>query len=115
MSSIKDIGGLNPDVQKMLKNERSTKASSNSKTAKSDEKVNSAEIKDSATISDQAKELLATESETERFVSSIKNAETTSRNEIVELKTAVNSGKYSDPKVIDKIVEKLLDLPNFIG
>ncbi len=59
-------------------------------------------------ISDKAKELLALKNEAGAMVDKVKQAETLSSDEIVEIKQRISSQYYFDSAVIDKIVDRLL-------
>ena len=68
---------------------------------------------DKALISSAAQRLLNIKSEAVQFTDEVKDAKTISDAEIDAIKERIASDFYFDPEVIDKIVDKLVALPNF--
>ena len=58
-------------------------------------------------------EVEAIKSEAVQFTDEVKDAKTISEAEIDAIKERIASDFYFDPEVIDKIVDKLVALPNF--
>ena len=115
MAGIIDIFKIASSANQANRSEEIQKA--NEKTVNSQPEKTSpaaAEGTDKAQISDAARELLSLKLESPKYVDDIKNSATISETEVDQLKNKVENNFYKDPEVIDKIVDKLLDLPNFL-
>lgn len=115
MGSIKDIISLSPDVNRLAKNQDVKKV----KTDKQDDKVKSASDKetqqDKLQISDAARELLSLRMEAADYMDEVKSAQTLSDQEVEKIKDKIENKYFTEPEVIDTIVDKLLALPNYIN
>ncbi len=113
MTDIKNIHNLADQSKNIEKTEAARKKSvKHKKTAETTEtgKIH----KDDVKISAAAKELLTLRAEAKKYVEQVKNTRTLTDQEVVELKQKIESKYYFKKDVIDKIVGKLLDLPNYI-
>lgn len=117
MGPIKNIAGMPANINKADKNTEMKKVDEG-KTQKKNEAVGkSASSKDRLEISSDAKDLLTmrTEANDPRFIKEVMDAETLDAAELASIKERMDEGYYSNPEVIDHIVDKLLDLPNLIS
>lgn len=64
-------------------------------------------------ISQTAKEQLVLRAEAERYLKMVEQQEGISPDKVAELKQKISDNDYLKEKVIDKIVDKLLNLPGF--
>ncbi|RLD16065.1 hypothetical protein DRI50_02800, partial [candidate division KSB1 bacterium] len=64
-------------------------------------------------ISKAAREQLMLRAEAERYLKQVEQQEEISPEKVAELKQKVSENYYLKEKVIDKIVDKLLNLPGF--
>ncbi len=71
---------------------------------------------DSLEISSTAREMLLmnVEANNPRFIKELLDAETLDTAEMEAIKKRITEGFYSDPEVVDKIVDKLFEMPNFV-
>lgn len=114
MADIKNIHNLADQAKNIEKSEaaagkKSVKHKKTGETSKND-KVQ----KDDVKISVAARELLTLRTEAKKYVDQVKNTRTLTGQEVDELKQKIESRYYFKMDVIDKIVDKLLDLPNYI-
>ncbi|WP_456408437.1 hypothetical protein [Caldithrix abyssi] len=72
-------------------------------------KTSGAQVK----ISDSARELMKLRAEAERYLKMVEEKETLSAEELEEIQARLQSNHYLREEVIDKIIDKLLDLPGF--
>lgn len=70
---------------------------------------------DQARISDTARNLLSLRMDARKYLDETKQGETLSENEIAQLKQKIENKYFVSDDVIDKIVDKLADLPNFLN
>ncbi len=64
-------------------------------------------------ISDKAKEMIKLRAEAEKYLKMIEGKETLSQEKLDEIQNKLKTNQYLREEVIDKIVEKLVNLPNF--
>lgn len=86
-----------------------TKAGKKSVEKSSEKGPKDAQVK----ISDSAKELMKLRAEAERYLKMIEEKETLSADKLAEIQNKVKSNEYLREEVIDKIVDKLINLSNF--
>ncbi len=113
MSGIQNIFGINPKASQIknsdrVRNEETQKDSPSKKVTKSKK-----DVRDQAQISSEGRGLLHLEKEAKEYVSAVKEAQTLSDAEIEQLRAKIGKNYTKDPTIIDAIVEKLLQLPNF--
>ncbi len=115
---IDQFGALANDNQKSEKVQKKNrlknvdkKATATSKTASG--KENGAPPVAKVEISQAAKEQLLLRAEAERYLKQIEQHESLDPDKVQELKQKVSDNFYLKEKVIDKIVDKLLNLPGF--
>ena len=116
MGAINNIFGLPPGMNKTDKSKNVGGAgneSANKAKARKAGDVSDASGYDKAQISSAAQKLLTIKSEAVQFTAEVKEAKTISNAEIDAIKEKIASDFYFDPEVIDKIVDKLVVLPNF--
>jgi len=110
MGFIKTIlGSASPDVNKV----DSKKIGSNPKAARSQKTESADRTGDKANISGQGRELYNIRQEASQYTGLITNTEVLTNQEIDSIKGKIASNYYFDSEVIDKVVDKLLTLPNF--
>jgi hypothetical protein len=113
MGSINNILGMPPELNKAGNNREVRKATSgNGKEAKTGT-VSSKVSSDKAEISSVGRELLTLKMQAAEYTEDVKKAETISQVEIDAIKEKIASNYYFDPEVIDKVVDKLIALPNY--
>ena len=66
-------------------------------------------------ISQSAKEMLALRAEAERYLKHVQQEGGISSQEVEELKSRISKNYYLKEEIINKIVDKLLNLPGFSG
>ncbi len=115
MAGIHDILGIPPEAQRVNKNDdirqqRIAKNTQSSKTSKDDHK----NVQDQAQISSEARELLALKQEVKQYLDEVNSASTLSENDIQQIKQKIETKYFLDDDVINKIVDKLANLPNFL-
>ncbi len=71
--------------------------------------------KDQAQISESARNLLSLRRDAKRYLDEVKQGESLSENDIERLKQKIENKYFVTDDVIDKIVDKLTDLPNFLN
>lgn len=113
MSSIQNLYGITPEGNRVNKKDdiKQQRVAKNGKTDKADHKP----VNDNAQISTKAKELLTLRLEARKYIDEIKKSETLTANDLEQLKAKIEQKYFTDPEVIDKIVDELLNLPNFLG
>lgn len=116
MGSIKNIPGM-PQGQGPRKNEgpagaRKTGGEKAYDLSKSADR--SASQADKAEISSTARELLNLKIAGQKYLPEIRDAKPYSRQEIEEIRRKVAEDYYDNPEVIEDIVERLVELPNFL-
>lgn len=114
MGSINSIFGLPTELNKAGNSKEARKAGSGSgkdqKVSKVEQKAASA---DKAEISSVGRELLTLKMQASAYTEEVKQARTISESEIEAIKERIASDYYFDPEVIDKVVDKLIALPNY--
>lgn len=104
-----------PDPKKTESNHKSAKTghASHAKDV-GDSKVNNSS-KDQVNISDAGRELLSLKSEAAKYLQDVKDTEVLSVEQVDSIKEKIASKYYFDPEVINKIVDKMISLPNFFN
>lgn len=111
MGLIKNVlGSSSPDINKV--ESRKIRTPQRGQTSFS-AGVASASGADKADISSVGRELLNIRLEAAGFTSLVEKAETIDTQEIEAIKEKIAANYYFDSEVIDKVVDKLLTLPNF--
>ena len=116
MGPIKDISGLSQNLKKLDKQNETRKVDlkkDKSKVDKNDTQVST--NNDKAEISEAGRTLLNAKTESINYIKQVENTRTLSEGELDEIKEKVNSGYYFDQKVVEKIAEKLIELPNYLN
>lgn len=115
MSGIHDILGIPPEARRVNKNDdiKQQRIAKNAHSAKTSKDGHTA-VNDQAQISPEARELLALRQEVKQYLDEIKATDTLSEQDIKQIKQKIESKYFLDDKVIDKIVDKLAKLPNFL-
>lgn len=114
MGPIKDISGLSQNLKKLDKQSDARKIDSKKDTGKVAKGNLVTSENDTAEISDAGRTLLNAKSEAVNYLNQVENTRLINDAELEEIREKVNSGYYFDQKVIDKIAERLLELPNFL-
>jgi len=114
MASIEDIVKISPELNKLNKSDNLKRLSQ--KNSANSEKTESVTVNrhDSAQISSAAIERLNSQTEAIQFSEVVKKAETLDPQELEKIRERIESRYYLDTKVIDKIVDKLAELPNYL-
>ncbi len=115
IDKIMQLGGLAGDDKKSNRVEKKNtgkkvthkKSELTSHTEKSSTKGKTVQVD----ISSSAKELLTLRAEAERYLKHVELQEGISSEEVKELKEKIAQNYYLKEEIIDKIVDKLLDLP----
>ena len=113
---IKSIFGASSDSNKIDKNNESRKIKPSDKPTPAAASSKSSYVRssdDKAEISSSGRELLAMKNESAQYTNDVKEAESLSNTEINVIKEKVADNFYFKSEVIDKVVEKILALPNF--
>jgi len=114
MGSINTILGMPPELNKPGNAKEARKAGSgNGKDAKTSEIKQASASADKAEISSVGRELLTLKMQAVNYTEEVKQASTISKGEIEAIKERIASNYYFDPEVIDKVVDKLIALPNY--
>ena len=114
MASINNVLGIPPELNKSSSSKEARKAGSGiGKEAKASEMRQTSTSSDKAEISSVGRELLTLKMQAANYSSEVKQAQTISQTEIEAIKERIASNYYFDPEVIDKVVDKLVELPNY--
>ncbi len=115
MGPIKDISALAHNLKKLDKQNETRKVDSKKDSDKIDKQSAIGAEKDRAEISDAGRSLLSVKTEADRYLTLIENTNIVADEEIEEIREKVMLNYYSTEEVIDKITEKLLNLPNYVS
>ncbi len=115
MGPIKDIAALAHNLKKLDKQNETRKVDSKKDSDKIDKQTSIGAEKDRAEISDTGRSLLSVKIEAEKYLTLIENTNIVDDEEIEEIREKVMMNYYSKAEVIEKITEKLLDLPKYIS
>lgn len=115
MGPIKDISGLSQNLKKLDKQNESRKVDNKKDTGKVEKNDQVASEHDKAEISDAGRTLLSAKTEATNYIKHVENTRLVSETELQEIKEKISSGYYFDKKVVDKIAERLLELPNYLN
>lgn len=114
MAGINNLLNISASGNKISRNEDLKKTAANKNEQKTGNTANVSDRKDQAQISDAARSLLSLRIDAQQYVDEIEQSKTLSDNDVKELKQKINNKYFVDDVVIDKIVDKLIDLPNFL-
>lgn len=113
MSGITDFFKVSSASVKIQKNEDLKKPSETRAESKTEKSVSSNSRADQAEISQKAWGLLNLRMDARKYLDAVDNSETLSAHEVAQLKQKMESRYFINDAVVDQIVDKLLDLPNF--
>ncbi|MCD6374144.1 MAG: hypothetical protein J7L94_01370 [Caldisericaceae bacterium] len=114
LSNLAGLGNSADRPDKVNKKNNVRQADNSKASQKGVEKSSENSPKDAhVKISDSAKELMKLRAEAERYLKMIEEKETLSADKLAEIQNKLKSNQYLREEVIDKIVEKLINLPNF--
>ena len=113
MDGVNNISNIAPDPNQVNKQNEAKKSANDEKEHRISSGKTVSRGGDQAQISQAARELLHLKTETKKYVETIKSAQTTSEKELNELKAKIQDETYFSPEVIEAIVEKLINMPNF--
>ncbi len=71
--------------------------------------------RDQVNISSEGRELLSLKSEAAKYLKDVQDSEVLSVEEVDAIKEKIASKYYFDPEVINTIVDKMINLPNFFN
>jgi len=114
MAGINNFLNIPASANKINRNEDLKKTANNKNEQKADNTANVSERKDQAQISNAARSMLSLRIDAQKYVDEIEQSKTLSDNDVKDLKQKINNKYFVDADVIDKIVDKLIDLPNFL-
>jgi len=113
MTSIKDIASFPGDYKKIEKNNESKRVDSKRESKKADSIDKISTGKDRAEISLIGREMQNLKTEALKYLKLIQEAETSNESEIEEIRQKLLADYFSNPEVVDKIIDELASLPNF--
>lgn len=114
MGSINNVLGMPPELNKSGNSRTVRKTGSrDGKDAKAAGIKKTSASADKAEISSVGRELLTLKMQAASYKEEVKQADTISQGEIDAIKEKIASNYYFDPEVIDKVVDKLIALPNY--
>jgi negative regulator of replication initiation len=111
MSSIQDILKLTPELNQLSKSDTSKKSGVEKGKNKP---AQSTAAKDTAFISNDAMNKLNAQEEIKKLAEVVKKAETLTPDQIERLREKIKSDNYLEENAINKIVDKLTTLPNYL-
>lgn len=114
MAGINELSNISQQVKSYEKSEALKKTAGKKASSKVVPKETNDSSKDKTQISRAARELLALKQEAQKYIDQVKSAETISADQVKELKERIASRHYLDEKVIDKIIDRLINLPDFL-
>lgn len=112
MGSIYNISKINSEINKSNSKKLKAKTYTSSINKKSNQSQNSANIKDTAEISDDSIRLFNLQKESEKYIDMIKNVHLVSEKQLQELKENVLSDFYTENDIVEAIAEKVLSMSN---
>lgn len=114
MGPIKQLFSTSPDLKKTDTNKKLNKV--NDTGSKEDNKSSAVEssAKDQVQISNKGRELLILKTEAENYLKDIKESEVVSPQELDAIKERIASKYYFEKEVIDDLVDRLINLPNYM-
>jgi len=114
MGSINDVSNVGPSASRLGKNEGANKLKSEKGSDHVKKSGHKDTAKDVAQISSAGRELLALKLEAAKYVDEVKRSENFSEFEIEQIKEKIQNKYFLDSEVIDKIVDELVALPNYL-
>lgn len=114
MGTINNILGMSPEVNKSGRSSEPKKvqtAKEGKAGGKKASQVSDSSVK--ADISQIGREFLTLKMEASRYLDEVKESSTLTQKEIEDIKDKIATNYYFEPEVIDQIVDKLLQMPNF--
>jgi len=115
MAGIQDFLSVRASGSKINRSEEFKKTTVKKNDQVSNKTANTQERKDQARISDTARNMLNLRIDAKKYLDNIKQNKTLSESEIDKLKQKIDDNYFIDEEVVDKIVDKLIDLPNFLN
>ena len=113
MGSINNILGMPPELSKSGNSRAVRKTNSGDVKEEKTAGINKQSVADKAEISSVGRELFTLKMQAAEYTEEVKKADTISQDEIDAIKEKIASNYYFDPEVIDKVVDKLIALPNY--
>ena len=115
MAGINDFLSVQASNTKINRNEELKKPALKKNDLSGDKTAKTVDRQDQARISDTARNLLSLRIDAKKYLDEVKEGESLSENEINQLKQKIENKYFVSDDVIDKIVDKLADLPNFLN
>ena len=115
MAGINDFLSVQAPNNKINRNDKlkNTTVKNYEKTSEKAAKTDAGN-KDQAQISDTARNLLNLRMDAKKYLDEVKQGEPLSENDIEQLKQKIENKYFISEDVIDKIVDKLTNLPNYL-
>ncbi|KAA3617654.1 MAG: hypothetical protein D8M58_01140 [Calditrichaeota bacterium] len=114
MGPIRQLFSTSPDLKKAESNKKIGKPTDNDPGAKETNAAGNAS-KDQVEISNKGRELLSLKVEAENYLKEIKESEVISPQEVDAIKEKIASKYYFDEDVISDLVDKLVNLPDYMN
>jgi hypothetical protein len=114
MSGINEYLQISAGNQKIKRNEDVKKAPEQKTNPKADKTSAQSKRADQAQISDAARGMLTLRIDAKKYIEDVEKSKSISDNDVKQLKQKIENMYYINDDVIDKIVDKLVSMPNFL-
>ena len=114
MSGINELLNISASGQKINRNEDLKKVSEHKSEQKSEKTSSQSKRADQAQISTAARGMLSMRMDAKKYIDEVEQSQTLSENEVNQLKQKIENKYFISEDVVDKIVDKLVNLPNFL-
>ena len=114
MGPIRQLFSTSTEMKKTDSNKKIAKSSSESNTNNTENISAKGKTQDTVQISDKGRELLTLKTEAENYLKDIKESEVISPQELDAIKEKIASKYYFEKDVIDDVVDRLVNLPNYL-
>ena len=116
LDKLGPLGGLQNSADRPDKINKRTnvRKSADTEATKPNVQASGAKAKDARVkISESAREMMKLRAEAEKYLKMLEEKETLTTDDLKEIQNKLKTNHYLREEVIDKIVEKLINLPNF--
>ena len=114
MSGINELLNISASGQKINRNEDTKRVSEHKSEQKSEKTSSQAKRTDQAQISTAARGMLSMRMDAQKYIDDVEKSQNLSENDVKQLKQKIENKYYISEEVVDKIVDKLVSLPNFL-